>query len=75
MDKKIFIFVFMLVFLALNASVLAASCWDYDGTDQITCEAADIDNDGNSDDCSWDSWGQYCMEKGCWNYCASLEMS
>jgi len=58
----------MSLFIIIINTVSAENCWEYDATDKDTCEAADTDNDGSADDCSWDSWGYYCMEKGCWDH-------
>lgn len=53
----------LVIFVLMMASVFAVTCWDKDGTTRAECEAY-----GTGNDCWWDDWGQYCMEKGCWDY-------
>ncbi|NQV09181.1 PGF-pre-PGF domain-containing protein [Candidatus Woesearchaeota archaeon] len=68
-NKFMFTVLFSIFMFALSVSSAdAVNCWDSDFTDQATCEAVDTNSDGNADDCTWDTWGSYCMEKGCWNY-------
>jgi hypothetical protein len=57
--------IFTAIFLFTIVS--ADNCWDYDETNQLTCEAVDTDSDGSADDCWWDDWGSWCMSKGCWD--------
>ena len=63
-NKLIVVSILSLVVLVLmSVSVFAVSCWDKDGTTSSECEAY-----GTGEECWWDDWGQYCMEKGCWDY-------
>jgi hypothetical protein len=62
---KILVLISLVTFIGvLSVDIVSATnCWEYDFTDQTTCEAA-----GTGDDCQWDSWGSWCMEKGCWDF-------
>lgn len=60
---KLFVSSVLIFSILLIGLACATTCWTYDGTDRSTCESA-----GTGSECSWDEWGQYCMEKGCWNY-------
>lgn len=63
MKNKIFLVSLLVLFVAGIGLAYAEDCWEKDGTSETECEAY-----GSGNDCSWDSWGQYCREKGCWDY-------
>lgn len=60
-------FLSVCIFVLMVSSVAALNCWDKDGTTLDECVEYDVNGNGESDDCWWDSWGSYCMEKGCWD--------
>jgi len=74
--SKLIISLLMIFSVLVSVSFVSAiNCWDYDGTNQTACEAADTNEDSDANDCSWDTWGQYCMQKGCWDYSTNATCS